>query len=433
MNNTMTIRDTSMHALAQAKPTVLGEAQARIPIGGRIRSGIKVLIGKYRDLKTVDNKTSAQEIYDRGVKAGAEFDLIDKTIISKCFKDKPPYTTLTPRNVPYFTVRPGDFTSPGAAALLMEKYATDGEQGRQLYRFPVIFPMDNWQAVMPHDFACYTAGERRFWSEYGPDGQRFCMTHAELPIETVMIKGKQVKQPHRPAGGRQTIRRPDNEGLCNPDLCPQYQARECGLTGRLIFYVPGLPGTSAIELPTRSFYSLSQIRQTLEMVAFITGGKISGTFNGEPVFWLTKRQQEVSMIDPATGKAKRVNQFLIALESTIDMTRMFQAAEGPALLAAGAQAAAVLSGPAHIDHSFGDDGEPPQRPAAAAAATSSAAATPEGGAPLSVDDMLAAIASATDGDTLNDVLDMVRGLNDEAAAQVREAAGVRAAELEASA
>jgi hypothetical protein len=47
-----------------ARPTLLGQQTPRIPIGGRIRAGIKVLTRK------AEANDRAREIYARGVEAG---------------------------------------------------------------------------------------------------------------------------------------------------------------------------------------------------------------------------------------------------------------------------------------------------------------------------------------------------------------------------
>lgn len=311
-------------------PSVLGERAARIPVGGKIRSGIKVLTAAARKLK------GAQEIYDAGVQAGSTWDQIEKAIRERCNPQRSP---LTPRNVPYFTVRRADFTVPETADRIMEIYGEEMDGERRLLRFPVIFATDSWQANMPHALRSYTASQLKYWSEYTADGDRICMTKA-----TVHVDGRN-RRAHRPFGGRPNVPRPDTGGVCDPDQCPEYQTRKCTLSGSLLFFIPGIPGSSAIELPTTSYYSLQQARQKMEMVAYLRGGRISGTHDGQPIFYLTKSEEEVSMIDSETGQPRRVKQFLVSLEANIDMQRVFQAAEVRRLEAgaAGQRAAAALT------------------------------------------------------------------------------------------
>ncbi|HET7674485.1 MAG TPA: hypothetical protein VFL54_03080 [Gammaproteobacteria bacterium] len=311
--------------------SVLGERAVRIPTGGKIRAGIKVLTSA-----AARNK-KAGDIYAVGVDRGESYANIEKRLRAECGFERSP---LTPRNVPYFTVRRSDFAMPEVADTIMELYGEEREQGFHLYRFPVVFPVDSWQAVMPHGLKTYTRNQLLYWSEYGPDGARYCKTRQQPQQDT------RNRRAHRAFGGRPEVLRPENGGICDPDNCPQYQSRQCNLSGSLLFFIPNVPGSSAIELPTTSFYSMQQARQKMEMVAFIRGGKISGTVNGQPIFYLTKAQREVSMLDPKTGEPKKVKQWLIELEADVDMTALFRAGEQWARLESGQSAAALLEGPA---------------------------------------------------------------------------------------
>jgi hypothetical protein len=135
----------------------------------------------------------------------------------------------------WFTVRGTDFPNPDVARQIFDTYAEDRGQGRHLYRFPVVFPSDYWQTVMPHELAAWGASEKRYWSQYSPDGQiRHCMCHAPVPTDhtgrrTICL-----------FGGRRTIQREDNGGICNPESCPEYQQRQCNLSGRFLFFIPGM-------------------------------------------------------------------------------------------------------------------------------------------------------------------------------------------------
>lgn len=327
--NSTAMTPTQPGGLPAPAMTVLGERQVRIPTGGKIRSGIKVLTA------TAKQHQKAQAIYDHLAGEGKTWDEIERALRNECGFDRSP---LTPKNVPYFTVRRADFAIPESADALMDTYAEDRDEGYHLYRFPVVFFADAWQTVLPHSLSCYTASELKYWSEYGPDGKRYCKMRGAV----AMVGDGKNRRAARPFGGRPSVLRPENDGLCVPDNCPEYQGRKCTMRGSLLFYVPGIPGSSALELTTTSFYSLQQMRAKLEMVAFIRG-RLAGTDGGKPIFWLTKKRTEVSMIDPDTGKAKRVQQWLVEIEADIDMTRLFCAAEAPALGVD--QAARAIEGP----------------------------------------------------------------------------------------
>jgi Recombination directionality factor-like len=317
----------------EAGPSILGEKRVSLPIGGKIRPGIKVLTAAGKQ------HAKAQGIYDAGVAANRSWAQIEKDLKAACGFDRSP---LTPKNAPYFTVFPHDFAMPEMAAEIMRLYGEDRKDGNgtQLYRFPIVFAIDVWQAILPHKLRAYTRNELKFWSDYDSDGNRRCMTHAPVEVDP------KAKRAHIPFGGRQGILRPDNGGICNPEKCAEYQRGECKLSGSLLFYVPGIRGGAMISLPTTSIYSLKQMRDKLELVGHIRGGRISGTENGKALFWLTKKQQEVSMIDRETGLPKKVMQWLVVLEEDMDVSALMAAHEAPALVHQGAAAAAALEAPA---------------------------------------------------------------------------------------
>jgi len=89
-----------------ATPTLLGRAAPRIPVAGRIRAGIKVLTRR-----AAENER-ARAIYERGASQGKSFDTIEREIADAVPDLKNP---LTPKNVPYFTVRGEDFPNPEIA------------------------------------------------------------------------------------------------------------------------------------------------------------------------------------------------------------------------------------------------------------------------------------------------------------------------------
>lgn len=315
----------------EASPSILGESSIRVPVSGKIRVGIMALT---RDGAALPN---AQAIYDKGVADGLSWDAIEAEIkrTNPGFSKSP----LAPKNAPYFTVFSHDFGMPEVADIIMEKYGEDRGDGiKRLYRIPLVFGLDLMEQVLPHQFAAWSRNERLYWSEYGVDGIRHCMTHEAVPVD------QHSKRASKRFGGRKSVLRKDNNGVCNPDVCPQFQKGECKLSGQLVAYVPGVPGVGMVAIPTTSIYSLTRIRDKL-VIVYQLRGRISGTNNGQPIFWLTKREEEVSMIDPATGLAKKVKQYLVVLEEDVDMTKVLASREAPALIHSGATAAAALAAP----------------------------------------------------------------------------------------
>ena len=314
-------------------PTVLGQVSARIPVGGKIRAGIKVLTGK------AAAQPKAKALYEQGVASGQSFDQIERAITEALPQLKNP---LVPRNVAWFTVRPQDFPNPEIAQQILDAYAEDRGEGRHLYRFPVVFPSDHWQTVMPHELAAWGTHEKRFWSAYSPDGRsRHCMTHAPVPLDNT------GRRTIRIFGGRKTMARETNAGLCDPENCAEYQQRQCNLSGRFLFFIPGIRSISAFELHTNSFYAMNAAIQKFETVGFLRGGRISGFLDRQrTTFFLTKRLMEVAHIDEA-GKAVRVPQWIIELEAPVDVTALLREREDDEAVIVQAQLATqVLEGAA---------------------------------------------------------------------------------------
>lgn len=302
MNNPLVT--TSTNALQEH--SIIGDTPLRIPTVGRIRSGIMVLI------KAAQNKQT-KEIYLAGVEQQLSWHEIGLNLKKATGNDS---RMLVPKNVDYFTVRGSDFVDPAQAKTILELYGENRGLGQKLYKIPVIFPVDEWLHVVPHGLNHYNFNQRMHWSEYDKDGSRWCKQHAPAEIDEATKKAK------RSFGGRKTMLRPENKGVCDPENCPEYQAKKCSLSGRYIFYVPGIKGMGAVEIPTGSFYSMEQARSVLHMVASIRRGRIAGLHDGNPIFYLTKKQEEVSMIDDE-GKVKRVKQWLITLEANIEIQNIF--------------------------------------------------------------------------------------------------------------
>lgn len=296
-----------------ALPTLLGQGAARIPTGGKIRPGIMVLTRKAAEVP------GAREIYKQGVAEGHSFEQIERALKEALPQLKSP---LVPRNVPWFTVRAQDFPNPELARQIIDAYGEDRGQGRRLYRFPVVFPADHWQSVMPHELAAWGTHEKRFWSQYSADGQmRHCMRHAPIPLDQT------GRRTIRIFGGRKTMLREDNGGICNPESCPEYQARQCNLTGRFLFFIPGIRTISALELPTTSFYAMSNAIQRFQAIGHMRGGRISGFLGrSRETFHITKVLRDVPHIDES-GRAVRVPQWIIELEAPIDVTALLRDGE----------------------------------------------------------------------------------------------------------
>src|SRR5262249_61043739 len=135
---------------------------------------------------------------------------------------------------------------------------------------------DDWQVVMPHELAAWNASGKRFWSEYTQDGEtRLCMPYASVAVDPATKRAMRVFR------GRNTQPRKDNDGGCDPERCPEYQRRECNLSGRFIFYIPGVPSLDAIELHTSSWYAVGDAIEKFRVISFMRGGRLSGFLDGK--------------------------------------------------------------------------------------------------------------------------------------------------------
>jgi hypothetical protein len=105
-------------------------------------------------------------------------------------------------------------------------------------------------------------------------------------------------------------------------------------------------------IPTTSWYSLSNIKSTLEIVANLTRGKIAGLVEPsadspsrfKTVFRIRKVSETVSMIDHKSGNPTRVEQDLIHLDVDIDLTELAVSYNGHKLITTGFSSAALLNG-----------------------------------------------------------------------------------------
>lgn len=327
-------------------PTILGHRQARIPTAGKIRAGIKVLT------KAAAANPAIRALYEDGIAQQATFEQIEQKIAER-FPDVK--TPLAPKNVAWFTVRPNDFPNPALAGQILDAYGEDrGDGAVRLYRFPVIFPADAWQSVMPHELACWARSEKRYWSEYSSDGQtRRCMMFA--PARVDQRSGRTL----RTFGGRGTQLRPENDGLCAPERCPEFQSRQCNLSGRFIFYIPGIRSLDAFELHTNSFYALSRAIERFEAIAFLRGGRLAGFLDGQRTpFYLTKTLREVSHLDAKTGQAVRSAHWIIELEAPVDVAALLAVQDDDATLRLADTAAHALQGDAPALRDLASDTAP---------------------------------------------------------------------------
>ncbi|HDR9157560.1 TPA: hypothetical protein QDB05_004086 [Burkholderia vietnamiensis] len=303
--------------------SVVEEGAMRPPVIGRIRPGIKVLTSKAR------GNQEAARLYDSMVAAGESFENIGKVIESRCQLRN----ALAPRNVDYFTCRRSDFNNPDVADEILKLYGEDRGQGLRLYRFPVLFAFNDWMQNLPNEMAVWGTTGRKFFSQYGPDGIRYCKTYAKLE------RDPRAQRATRHFGRRVVIFRQDDaipDGICDPEQCPQYQSRQCNLTAHFMFAIPDIKGLGLIELPTNSIYVLQKAYAAMQTVQ-LARGKLTGTR-----FWISKREFDITRINE-NGDPVRQQQMLTVLDADIDIGALLDGAdEGPTAIEAVDSAVALL-------------------------------------------------------------------------------------------
>lgn len=304
--------------------SLVEERAMRPPVIGRIRPGIKVLTSKARA------NQEAVRLYETMVAAGDSFETIGKAIESRCQLRN----ALAPKNVDYFTCRRSDFNNPDVADEILKLYGEDRGQGVRLYRFPVLFAFNDWMQNLPNEMAAWGTTGRKFFSQYGPDGIRYCKTYAKVE------RDPRAQRATRHFGGRDVIFRQDDaipDGVCDPEQCPQYQSRQCNLSAHFVFAVPDIKGLGLIELPTNSIYVLQKAYAAMQTVQ-LARGRLTGTR-----FWLSKREFDITRINE-NGEAVRQPQMLTVLDADIDIGALLDGADEAAPAIEVAQGAAALLG-----------------------------------------------------------------------------------------
>ncbi|MGP8438029.1 recombination directionality factor [Paraburkholderia fungorum] len=339
--------------------SVVEERALRPPVIGHVRPGIKVLTAKAR------GNAQAVGIYNDMVSQGHPFDAIAKVIESKCNLKN----ALVPKNTAYFTCRRSDFNNPDVADEILRLYGEDRGDGVKLYRFPVLFAFNDWMQNLPNQMTVYGTNGRKFFSQYERDGIRYCMTYAKIE------RDPRAQRTVRHFGGRTVIRRQDEaipDGICDPEQCPQYQARHCNLSASFVFAVPDIKGLGLIELPTNSIYVLQKAYSAMQTVQ-LARGKLTGTR-----FWITKREFDITRINEH-GEAVRASQMLTVLDADIDIGALLDAADdAPSALETASRAVALIEAGGNVVR-LGGEVDAAISNAVAEAAVTDASCGPEAG------------------------------------------------------
>lgn len=284
--------------------TRAANADQQVRLGGKIRSGIKLLT------RNAESNPKAVAIYAEGVAKRQKFSEIEKRIKDQTNISNPMY----PRNTPYFTVAASDFGMPEIASRIVEIYGEirDGDTEKQLYRFPVVFHSDDLNEVYPNQFKRH-GHEPHYESHYGEDGVRYCRYLPDITADQAeAIRIKRLKKVPR----REKVIR----GQCDPGACNEFGQGQCKFRGRLLFYVPGIPTTGLLGMETSSEYAAERIWSDLESIrdALGTLPRVHPTKPGEPIFWITKSLESRTYFDER-GDRKNGFQWVPKLQADIDV------------------------------------------------------------------------------------------------------------------
>jgi hypothetical protein len=291
-----------------------GIQPSRIQKVGSVHAGIKVLT------KAVENIPGMKEKYAEGLAAGASFDEIGAAL--KRVPGCPAKDPLTMKNAPYFTVRQGDFRTPGAAQAIMDAYAEvrfpDPEP--RLYAFPIVFPSDDLDLVYRQEFVAWQASGKLRWSEMrGED--LVCMRQGDIPVD---------KTNRKRMGAIPAV----EDRLCDPNDCQLFATGKCWHWATLAFWIPVVKGVGVIELTFKSIYAKLGIGPSLEAV-MLGLGRISGLHNGKPIFLVSKSLDGVTRANFETGRREKTDHWIIHVEASgLDMMEVLGAGQDQAALPA---------------------------------------------------------------------------------------------------
>jgi hypothetical protein len=296
-----------------------GIQPSRIQKVGAVHAGIKVLI------KAMEGLTGMRETYKEGLSAGASFDEISLALkrLPSCPKDaRGPKECLTMKNVPYFSVRQGDFRTPGAAQAIMDAYAEvrfpDPEP--RLYAFPIVFMADDLDLVYRQEYVAWAASGKHRWSEMHGD-ELVCMRPGDIAVEKVSRKVM---------GGIPPV----VDRLCDANDCPIFATGKCSHYATLAFWIPGVLGVGAIELNFKSVYAKLGIGDSLNTV-MLGLGRISGLHKGKPIFWVSKSFDGVTRANREKGTREKTDHWIIHVEASgLDMMEVLGAGSAQAALPA---------------------------------------------------------------------------------------------------
>ncbi|SER33467.1 hypothetical protein [Giesbergeria anulus] len=298
---------------------------AGFSVSGKIRAGFKA------PTKATLENAQAVEIFRKVQEGKMSFQQAANEIKQKTGISNPFY----PRNTPHFHAHPWDMESGKIASdKLMKLYGEkrDNDQEPRLYRFPVVFPdvgRNGIDTILGSGLAVRGPGMIGYRSQYSDDGVRSCV-YLPPVVPNADTKRKQFVR-------RQFVIR----SVCDTEKCVEYATGACRFAGTLRFYIPGMSGAGVFSLETGSTQAASEIYLRLTSILQECGRLPNFTPDGSPVFYITKAKKPRVHYDE-NGVKKQGDQWVVVLETEIDLTKVRQQQERRLLAAPKAPQKVVL-------------------------------------------------------------------------------------------
>lgn len=269
---------------------ILG-GRERVRHSGVIRPGIKVPVASATDQQ--------KALYAKMYEEGEDFDVIDAAML-KAGSRTQQKSLLRPVNIDHFIIRDSDFSRPSDAEMIRQQYADEKGIVR---RIPIWFPSNDIATAIPHNFVAF-------------DGGHNVRCHS-------FYDGEDLKFRYLPKTFQGTAKPKDWLVLDTDD---EHEAtKACGYKvkfgGRYHFYIEGVKSVGEMILPTCSWYGLGDGVAVLRRIRTIYG-RFSGLFDGRPFLELVKVKAKVK-----TPEGKRIDQWVVTVESTVDMIELQRYAE----------------------------------------------------------------------------------------------------------
>lgn len=286
-------------------------------VSGKIRAGTKAIS------KKASANPGAAKLFQDCLEGKLSFQAAEKQIAEQ-FQVRNPFY---PRNTQEYHAHAWDMGAGGKAVSdkLLKLYGESVNGGpTKLYRFPIVFPEvgSDLSAVIQGGMAVQGGGANtvRYWSAFDDTGIQMCKHLPEVAKSPMSQRrtGKPIRHPER---------KPVTRGPCVPEECNEFAMGMCRFSGKVRFYIPGIPGAGMFELSTGSTVAATDIYLRLMQAFRALNGKMRNyTPDGRPIFWLTKKKAMRNYFDEE-GNQKRGEQWVPELEMEIEMPRVIMLQE----------------------------------------------------------------------------------------------------------